>query len=368
MRENGFRAIGGVAQRLTSGLSPKGKKGAKASGAPLARLKTEWSAIVGAEIARVSRPDALLAGRGGRAVQAGGGKVLRLRVEGAASLEIQHRANQLVERVNAYFGHRFIDEIRLVQGGVTAPTLAPPVAPVDPQLAARLAERVAKVEDPDLKAALARLGTHIARGRRSLMLGALGAMLFMRTSRAQTVLAQWTDDQEKLLVVRPTDHVLGRADAPNVIIDYFSLTCPHCANFAMAVLPGIRKQFVESGRVRFVYRHFPSDSIATHASQLAECGGTARFFDTIHALFRSQVDWLTAQDPEGEMVKILSAQGLAAADCLANDQLLDKIIDDVQSGQTLGVNQTPTLFINGQNCGNPGSTDAIGKILDEIGR
>jgi protein-disulfide isomerase len=361
MRENGFRAIGGLTQRLTSSLSPKGKKGAGAAGAPLARLKAEWAAIVGTEIAGVSRPDALLAGRGGRSQ--GGGKVLRLRVVGAASLEIQHRAAQLVERVNGYFGHRFIDDIRLVQGGIPAPP-PPRTAPVpDPQTAARLAERVATVKDPELKAALARLGARIVAGRRSVLLGAVGAMLFGRAPRAQ-----WTDEQDKLLTIRPGDHVLGHADAPNVIIDYFSLTCPHCANFAAAVLPGVRKEFVETGQARFVYRHFPSDSVATHASQLTECAGPGKFFETIDALFHTQVDWLTASDPEAEMVKILAERGLVAGDCLANDQLLDKIVDDVQTGQTLGVRQTPTLFINGQNCGNPGSTEAIGKILREMGR
>jgi protein-disulfide isomerase len=363
MRENGFRAIGGLARDLTSGIAPKGSKGGvKGRGAPLARLKAEWSAIVGAEIARVSRPEALLAGRGARAAQ-GSGKTLRLRVAGAASLEIQHMAGRLVERVNGYFGHRFIDNIRLVQGGIAPPPARTRPAP-DPDAAKHIAERTGAVKDPELKAALARLGARIAASRRSVMLGGLSALLFTRAPRAEAP----TEEQEKALAVRPGDHVLGRADAPNLIIDYFSLTCPHCANFAAAVLPGVRKAFVDTGQVRFVYRHFPSDSIATHASQLAECAGPGGFFDTVDALFRSQVDWLTASDPEAEMVKFLEKRGMAAGKCLANDQLLDKIVSDVETGQTLGVRQTPTLFINGQNCGNPGGTDAIGKILRDIGR
>src|SRR5471030_1350396 len=127
MRENGFRGIGGLAQRLTSSLAPKGTgkaKGATASRAPLARLKAQWPAIVGAELARISQPEALMANRGARGTHAGAGAgaALKLRVAGSASLEIQHRSAQLVERVNAYFGHRLIDDIRLVQGGfVPAP-------------------------------------------------------------------------------------------------------------------------------------------------------------------------------------------------------------------------------------------------------
>jgi protein-disulfide isomerase len=363
MRENGFRAIGGLAQQLTSGLSPKGRKGKTRSGAPLARLKAEWPAIVGAEIARVSRPDTLLAGRGARSAQ-GEGKTLRLRVTGAASLEIQHSANRLIERVNGYFGHRFIDEIRLVQGGI-APAPLPQALPApDPEAAARIASRVAAVKDPDLKAALARLGARIVARRRSVMLGGLGALLFARTLRAQEA----TEEQQKALALRPDDHVLGKPDAPNVIIDYFSLTCPHCANFATAVLPGLRREWVDAGKVKFIYRHFPSDSIATHASELTECAGAPKFFDTIDTLLRTQVDWLTSNDPEGDMVKILEKKGMAAANCFADDRLLDRIVTDVESGQTLGVHQTPTLFINGQNYGNPGSVEGIGKILRDTGR
>lgn len=364
MRENGFRAIGGLAQQLATGLAPKGGKGGmRRHGAPLVRLKAQWPAIVGAEIARVSRPEALLAGRGARLAQ-DAGKVLRLRVAGGASVEIQHMTGRLVERVNAYFGYRFIAEIRLVQGGIAALPTARALPAPDPETAKRIAQRAAAVGDPDLRAALMRLGTRIAASRRSIVLGGMGALLFARQPRAQDL----TEDQEKALAVRPADHVLGKPEAPDLIIDYFSLTCPHCANFAAAVLPGVRKEFVDTGQARFVYRHFPSDSIATHASQLAECAGPERFFDTIDALFRSQVDWLTAAEPEVEMVKILEKRGMSVGQCLAKDQLLDKIVDDVMTGQTLGVRQTPTLFINGQNCGNPGGTDAIGKILRDIGR
>ncbi|HEY6983727.1 MAG TPA: DciA family protein [Reyranella sp.] len=364
MRENGFRAIGGLAQQLATGLAPKGSKGgAGRHGVPLMRLKAEWPAIVGAEIARVSRPEALLAGRGARLAQ-GSGKKLRLRVAGSASVEIQHMTGRLVERVNAYFGYRFIDGVRLVQGGIVASPPASALPAPDPETARRMAERASAVKDPDLKAALMRLGARIAAGRRCMMLGGLGALLFAREPHAQDL----TGEQEKALAVRPGDHVLGKAEAPNLIIDYFSLTCPHCANFAAAVLPRVRKEFVDTGQARFVYRHFPSDSIATHASQLAECAGPEKFFDTIDALFRSQVDWLTSAEPEAEMVRILEKRGMAAGQCLAKDQLLDKIVDDVMTGQTLGVRQTPTLFINGQNCGNPGGIDAIGKILRDIGR
>jgi hypothetical protein len=352
MRENGFRALGGLAQRLTSGLAEKRTRG---RGAPVARLRAEWSAIVGVDMARLTEPEALLPGRGGRS-----GKVLRLKVAGAAALEVQHRGAQIVERVNAYFGHGFIDDIRIVQGAVALRPAPPALPEPDPRTVERIAGNAAGVKDPELRAALVRLGARIATSRRGMMLGVTGTLLIPHEPRAQEV--------DRLLGVLETDHVMGKAGAPNIIIDYFSLTCPHCANFHAAVLPAIRSEWIDTGRARFVYRHFPSDAIATRGSLLAECGAE-KFFETVDALFRSQVDWLTAPAPEEEMVKVMARNGLPVQECLANDRLFDKVIGDVQSGQTLGVKFTPTLFINEQNYGNPeGGLKGIDSILSQVGR
>jgi hypothetical protein len=360
MRENGFRAIGGLAQRLASGVAKReGGRGGKSRGGSIAHLKAEWSAIVGQDLARLTQPDALLPSRGAKA-----GRALRLRVAGAAALEVQHSSGQVVERVNAYFGHRFIDEIRLVQGIIARPAAPQPVPALDPLVAERFAGKVAEIKAPELRAALARLGARIATKRRGLLLGAFGALGIARQPRAQTA------DADKLLAVMPGDHVLGRPDAPNIIIDYFSLTCPHCANFHAAVLPEIKRDWIETGRARFIYRHFPSDSIATHASLLAECGGSERFFAIVGKLFSTQVDWLTAPDPEGEMDKAAGTAGVAGAGrCLADDRLLAKIVADVQSGQALKVRATPTLFINEQFYGNPADgVRGINAILSQVGR
>jgi hypothetical protein len=352
MRENGFRAIGGLAQRLTAGI-------AKGRGASIARLRAEWSAIVGPDLARITRPEALLASRGRS------GKALRLRVPGAAALEVQHMSGQLVDRVNGYFGHKMVDDIRLVQGAISSPPPAPPSPPPDAATVARVAERAAAVKDPELKAALTRLGARIAVKRRQAMLGTLGVLLAGREARAQDL------SRSQLLDPLPGDHVLGKPDAPNTLIDYASLTCPHCANFYVAVMPTLRKEWIDPGRLRLIHRHFPSDLIATRAAQLAECAGPEKFFATVELLFRNQVEWLSVGDPLVEMVKVVTGMGVtpeAAEACFANERLLDKVVADVQSGQTLGVRFTPTLFINEENYGNPGGAQAIAAILRQVGR
>jgi hypothetical protein len=364
MRENGFRAVGGLTQALTAGISRKGAGGGRL--ASIARLRADWPAIVGADLARCTEPDALIAGRGGKA----GAKMLRLKVAGAAALEVQHRSGQIVERVNAYFGHQQIDDIRLLQGAIVRKPAPPPIVKPAPDLVARMDEKAAHIEDPELRAALARLGARIAAagrtGRRGVVLGALGTLLFGRAPRAED------DGPRKYLAAVPGDHVLGKPDAPNIIIDYFSLTCPHCANFNAAVLPVVRRDWVDTGKARLIMRHFPSDAIATHASLLAECAGPEKFYENVDALFRGQIDWLTAPDPDAEMVKVLVKQGVGAeraTACLSDDRLLTKVIADVQSGQALRVNSTPSLFINEQFYGMPADGAAgIDAILRQVGR
>jgi len=354
MRENGFRAVGGLAQRLASGL-------AKGRGASIARLRAEWSAIVGPDLARITRPEALTASRGKRSSN-GAGKVLRLRVPGAAALEVQHMAGHVVERVNAYFGHRMIDDIRLVQGAIAAPAAAPPRLAPDARRVAEMTERAASVKDPELRAALARLGARIGMGRRKAVLGVLAGAFVVREARALDL---------KLLEPLEGDHILGQRDAPNTLVDYASFTCPFCAQFYIAVLPTLRTEWIETGKLRLIHRHFPMDVVATRASQLAECAGPDKFYERVDRLFRSQVEWLTGADPLAEIVKVLAKDGLTedlAQDCFGDGKALDKVLADVQSGQALGVRQTPTLFINDQNYLNPGGPDAIAAILRQVGR
>lgn len=361
MRENGFRAIGGLAQRLASGM-------AKGRGASIARLRAEWSAIVGPDLARTTRPDALLAGRGARGTHVGvqgAGKVLRLRVSGAGALEVQHQTGQVVERVNAYFGHRMIDDIRLVQGAIPGLPAPPPIARPDPATVTQVAARAAAVKDPELRAALTRLGARVALNRRGVLAAALGALFVADDLRAQEL------SRAKLLDPLPGDHMLGKADAPNTLIGYFSFTCPHCATFYMAALPTLRREWIDAGRLRLIHRHFPSDIVATRAAQLAECAPPDRFFALTEALYRGHMDWLTGSDPLVDMVKVLASQGVTPASaeaCYGNDRALDKVVFDVQTGQALGVRSTPTQYINEENYLNPGGAEAITAILRQVGR
>ena len=129
-------------------------------------------------------------------------------------------------------------------------------------------------------------------------------------------------DKATLLNVQPTDHVLGDPKAPITLIEYASLTCPHCAHFNVAVLPEMKKKWIDTGKVKLIYRDFPLDQTAAKAAQLAECAGKDKYFGVIDMIFRTQPNWATASDPIAELAKSLRIAGMGETEvkaCLAND-------------------------------------------------
>jgi len=159
-----------------------------------------------------------------------------------------------------------------------------------------------------------------------------------------------TPDKKALLEALPGDHVMGDQKAPVTIIEYASLTCSHCASFHVQVLPELKKKWIDTGKVRLIYRDFPLDQAAARAAQIAECAGNDRYFAVLDIMFRGQLQWAVAQDPVAELSKSLRIAGLGDSEikaCLANDAVAKAVVADFKGGETLGVNSTPTLFING---------------------
>jgi len=159
-----------------------------------------------------------------------------------------------------------------------------------------------------------------------------------------------TPDKSALLKVQPNDHVLGDPNAPIMVLEYASLTCPHCAAFHTQILPELKKKWIDTGKVKLVYRDFPLDQVAAKAAQIAECAGKDRYFGVIDLIFRGQPQWAASQDPIAELGKPLRIAGLGENEikaCLANEAKANEVIADYRGGETLGVNSTPSLFING---------------------
>jgi protein-disulfide isomerase len=136
-----------------------------------------------------------------------------------------------------------------------------------------------------------------------------------------------------------------------VLIEYASFTCPHCAHFHTQILPALKTKWIDSGKVKLVYRDFPLDQVAAKAAQLAECVGKDRYFAVVDMIFRGQGSWAAAADPIGALTTSLRIAGVSdneARACLANDSVANAVVADYRGGETLGVSSTPTLFINGQ--------------------
>jgi protein-disulfide isomerase len=158
-------------------------------------------------------------------------------------------------------------------------------------------------------------------------------------------------DKAALMAVQPGDHVLGDPKAPVTIIEYASLTCSHCAHFHTQILPDIKKKWIDTGKAKLVYRDFPLDQVAVKAAQIAECAGKDKYFGVLDIIFRGQPQWATGADPIAELSKPLRIAGLGEAEikaCLANDAMMNTVLNDYRGGDALGVNSTPTLFIGGQ--------------------
>src|ERR1700724_1917957 len=150
------------------------------------------------------------------------------------------------------------------------------------------------------------------------------------------------------------DMALGPANASVTITEYASMTCPHCAAFNEAVFPKIKSEYIDSGKVRYVFREFPLDIKAAAGSMLARCiakDDSGKYFTVIDLLFKQQNDWVLKNTTE-TLTRIGKQAGLsqqAVEDCLKDQTLLDKIAADQKyANEVLKVNSTPTFFINGE--------------------
>ena len=162
----------------------------------------------------------------------------------------------------------------------------------------------------------------------------------------------WAENAPQADVKPLPEITLGKDSAPVTMIEYTSMTCPHCADFHLKVLPEIQKEYVEKGEVKVIHRDYPGDGLSLKATQLAFCGGPQLHQKMVTVFFQTQERWMFAKDPESELKKIACANGLTkqqATSCLQNTELMDQIIHARQEGQKrYNITATPTLVINGK--------------------
>ena len=144
---------------------------------------------------------------------------------------------------------------------------------------------------------------------------------------------------------------VGKPDAPVTIVEYASLTCPHCANFHRDVYPKLKDTFIKTGRVKLVYRNYTRDSADLEVAKISRCAGPDKVMDLMAVYFARQRQWIV-RDPKPEIVNIARQAGINRAQydaCIANADLEKNIIGLFDQGRIQdGVTATPTFFVNGE--------------------
>ena len=167
---------------------------------------------------------------------------------------------------------------------------------------------------------------------------------------ATATATQATND---LMVAGPLGEMaLGDPNAPNVVIEYVSMTCPHCQRFHADVYRPFKEKYVDTGKVYFIVREYPLDPLATAGAMVARCAPKERFFPLIDLMFENQRQWAFVTDPASALRDLVKQAGFTQESfqaCLTNQEILDGVnwVKD-RAAKEFGVGSTPTFFINGQ--------------------
>lgn len=150
--------------------------------------------------------------------------------------------------------------------------------------------------------------------------------------------------------------ILGNKDAKVTVIEFSDFQCPFCKSLFDEALPQIKKEYVDTGKIKFAYRHYPLTSIHPNAQKSAEASECANeqgaFWDYHDILFTNQAEWealdsANAQEKFVEYANTLGLDGTSLGECVSIGKMADKVKEDADAGNVAGVNGTPATFVNG---------------------
>lgn len=188
------------------------------------------------------------------------------------------------------------------------------------------------------------------------------------TEFATPAMAQDASDESLPEVIEMT---IGNPDAAVTVMEYASFTCPHCANFHKYVFGELKENYIDTGKINFVYRDVYFDKYGLWAAMIARCAGPEKFFGISDMLYTDQSEWLASRNDAG-IANDLRKLGLTAGidpeqldACLADGEKAKALVAAYQQNASADeVNSTPTLFVNGKKYTNMTYTD-LAAILDE---
>jgi protein-disulfide isomerase len=188
----------------------------------------------------------------------------------------------------------------------------------------------------------------------------MAAVLFVGAGTAQALDKPWV-----------IDAVMGKADAPIVIIEYSSLTCPHCAKFHTETFPKVKSEWIDTGKAKLIFRDLPWDPLAQATAMIAHCSGD-RYFAFLNTFFRTQDQWAHNPSPLTAIKTIAKLGGMGDEQvdkCLADNGLLNEINarkDDAM--ERYKVDSTPSFIIGGKLYSGDMPYDEFTKLLSEQGK
>ncbi len=205
-----------------------------------------------------------------------------------------------------------------------------------------------------------------ATGTAALTVGGavLGTSGFVLDARAAV-------DNDELMKPGPLgDQSVGPDDAPVTIIEYASMTCPHCASFHIKTYPKLKEQYLDTGKAKLLFREFPFDDRALAAFMLARCAADDKYFAMIDVLFEQQAVWAQSNQPAQELFKIARLAGFTQETfnaCLQNKDVAAGIhaVKD-RAALEFGVRSTPTFFINGEEVAGSQSIEKFQELIDPL--
>ena len=171
-----------------------------------------------------------------------------------------------------------------------------------------------------------------------------------------------------LLETELLQHTLGEETAPNTLVEYSSLTCPHCALLHSEIYPRLLSEWVETGQLRIVYRHFPLDGTAVRAALLAECfESNEAFFAFVEILYKEQATWARQDNPQEALLPYAALAGVdneRAEACMADEDRIEQMSNEFsRAASELGIRGTPSLFLNGERFENSADMDRFFESL-----
>tara|TARA_B100000029_G_scaffold516590_1_gene631515 strand:- start:6173 stop:6748 length:576 start_codon:yes stop_codon:yes gene_type:complete len=163
---------------------------------------------------------------------------------------------------------------------------------------------------------------------------------------------------------------LGNKDSKITVIEYASMTCVHCANFHIYVYPKIKKEYIDTNKIKFIFRDFPLDKQALYGSMLAKCAPKEKYFDYVELVLTKQKKWISNND---EFIKKLINIGKLAGlneekieSCFKNEKLVDEIIKiRTTAEKKYNINSTPSFIINGKKYSSL-DYESFKKIIDDL--